>query len=81
MFGDAREMELHYFLADDTVEIVERTPSNSGRDAVPMFLTRQTLPKVSCVFVSQTKVKTVLQLHEYIVFRKVNVLYIVLCVF
>lgn len=81
MFGDAREMELHYFLADDTVEIVERTPSNSGRDAVPMFLTRQTLPKVSCVFVSQTKVKTVLQLHEYIVFREVNVLYIVLCVF
>ena len=57
MFGDAREMELHYFLADDTVEIVERTPSNSGRDAVPMFLTRQTLPKVSCVFVSQTQSK------------------------
>jgi len=47
MFGDSREMELHYFLADDTVEIVERIPNNSGRDAVPMFLRRQRLPKVS----------------------------------
>lgn len=46
MFGDAREMELHYFLADDTVEICERIPNNSGRDAVPMFLRRQPLPKV-----------------------------------
>ena len=46
MFGDAREMELHYFLADDTVEICERIQNNSGRDAVPMFLRRQRLPKV-----------------------------------
>lgn len=45
MFGDTREMELHYFLADDTVEICERIPNNSGRDAVPMFLRRQQLPK------------------------------------
>ena len=33
MFGDTREMEMHYFLADDTVEICERIPNNSGRDA------------------------------------------------
>ena len=46
MFGDSRDMELHYFLADDTVEICERIPNNSGRDAVPMFLRRQRLPKV-----------------------------------
>lgn len=45
MFGDVREMELHYFLADNTVEICERIPNNSGRDAVPMFLRRQKLPK------------------------------------
>lgn len=45
MFGDAREMELHYFLADDAVEICERIPNNSGRDAVPMFLRRARLPK------------------------------------
>ena len=46
MFGDPREMVLHYFLADDTVEIREIIPSNSGRDAVPLFLRRQRLPKV-----------------------------------
>lgn len=46
MFGDAREMILHYFLADDTVEIREVIPANSGRDAAPMFLRRQRLPKV-----------------------------------
>ena len=45
MFGDPREMELHYFLADDTIEILEKIPPNSGRDAVPMFLRRSRLPK------------------------------------
>lgn len=45
MFGDPREMELHYFLADDTIEILEKIPPNSGRDAVPMFLRRARLPK------------------------------------
>jgi len=38
-------MELHYFLADDTIEILEKIPPNSGRDAVPMFLRRARLPK------------------------------------
>ena len=45
MFGDPRECVLHYFLADDTVEIREVIPRNSGRDAVPLFLRRQRLPK------------------------------------
>ena len=47
MFGDPREMVLHYFLADDTVEIREIVTANSGRDAVPLFLRRQKLPKVN----------------------------------
>ena len=46
MFGDVRELVLHYFLADDTIEILERIPPNSGRDTVPMFLKRAKLPKV-----------------------------------
>lgn len=50
MFGDPREMVLHYFLADDTVEIREIIPPNSGRDAVPLFLRRQKLPKVIATF-------------------------------
>jgi hypothetical protein len=45
MFGDPREMVLHYFLADDTIEIREVIPPNSGRDAAPMFLRRGKLPK------------------------------------
>jgi len=45
MFGDQRDMVLHYYLADDTVEIREVIPANAGRDAVPVFLKRGKLPK------------------------------------
>lgn len=44
-FGDAHEMILHYYLADDTAEVREVIPANSGRDAVPTFLHRGKLPK------------------------------------
>ncbi|XP_078264821.1 EF-hand domain-containing family member C2 [Rhinoraja longicauda] len=44
-FGEVRELVLHYFLADDTIEIKEVLPPNSGRDAVGMFLHRSKLPK------------------------------------
>lgn len=33
------------FVADDTIEIREIIPANSGRDAVPCFLRRQKLPR------------------------------------
>lgn len=45
VFGDVRELILHYFLADDTIEICEVIPPNSGRD-VSKFLRRSKLPKV-----------------------------------
>lgn len=45
MFGDNRDMVLHYFLADDTIEIREKIPPNSGRDATSVFLRRGKLPK------------------------------------
>ncbi|XP_051565641.1 EF-hand domain-containing family member C2 [Myxocyprinus asiaticus] len=45
MFRDPRELILHYFLADDTIEIHEVFQPNSGRDAVPKFLHRGKLPK------------------------------------
>lgn len=56
MFGDPRELVLHYFLADDTIEIREVIYANSGRDATPKFLHRSKLPKVSreAVELSQT---------------------------
>lgn len=46
MFGDQRTLVLHYFLADDTIELQEKIPPNAGRDAQPMFLRRAKLPKV-----------------------------------
>ncbi|XP_077198973.1 EF-hand domain-containing family member C2 [Paroedura picta] len=49
MFGDIRELVLHYFLSDDTIEIKEVIPVNAGRDAVPLFLNRQKLPKYAPV--------------------------------
>jgi len=45
MFGDVRELVLHYFLADDTMEIREVVRANSGRDAAPKFLRRSKVPK------------------------------------
>lgn len=46
-FGDPHELVLHYYLADDTIEILEKIPQNSGRDSIPVFLRREKLPKVS----------------------------------
>ena len=43
-FGELRRFKLHYYLADDTCEILEKLPPNSGRDANATFLARQKLP-------------------------------------
>ncbi|MCJ8732529.1 hypothetical protein PDJAM_G00212430 [Pangasius djambal] len=45
VFGDLRELILHYFLADDSIEILEVRYANSGRDTAPKFLHRSKLPK------------------------------------
>lgn len=45
LFGDKRELTVHYYLADDTMEILEVLPRNAGRDRVPAFLARGRLPK------------------------------------
>jgi len=45
MFGDRRHLTLHYYLADDTIEILEKLPKNSGRVNFPVFLHRLRLPK------------------------------------
>ncbi|EGD80907.1 hypothetical protein PTSG_01492 [Salpingoeca rosetta] len=44
-FGEKRYLVLHYFLADDTLEIREVQQPNSGRDGPGVFLRRQKLPK------------------------------------
>jgi len=46
-FGDIHKLVVHYYLADDTIEILEVLPPNSGRDAPSIFLKRQKLPRVT----------------------------------
>jgi len=45
MYGEIRPYIVHYFLADDTVEVQEVSIPNSGRDPFPSLLKRQKLPK------------------------------------
>jgi len=45
MYGELRPYVLHYFLADDTIEILEIAQANSGRDSFPVFLQRGRVPK------------------------------------
>ena len=58
MFGDQRSMLVHYFLADDTIEIREVIGPNSGRDSVPVFLKRAKLPKYGPLSMYQPGVST-----------------------
>jgi hypothetical protein len=45
LYGEKRPFIIHYFLADDTVEVLEVNKPNSGRDPFPMFFRRAKLPK------------------------------------
>lgn len=53
MFGDNRKLVIHYFLADDTIEIREIMDANSGRDSIPVFLKRAKLPKMAPLSIRQ----------------------------
>jgi len=46
LYGEKRKYIMHYFLADDTIEVSEIHQANSGRDAFPQLLSRCKLPKV-----------------------------------
>ncbi|XP_013145374.1 PREDICTED: EF-hand domain-containing family member C2-like isoform X1 [Papilio polytes] len=43
--GKIHHLEIHYYLADDTIEILEQLPPNSGVESGPMFLKRMLLPR------------------------------------
>eukprot|EP01006_Ploeotia_vitrea_P028462 TRINITY_DN61151_c0_g1_i1.p1 TRINITY_DN61151_c0_g1~~TRINITY_DN61151_c0_g1_i1.p1 ORF type:complete len:1088 (-),score=131.03 TRINITY_DN61151_c0_g1_i1:1223-4486(-) len=45
--GDLRQLRLNYYLADDTVELLEPVQKNSGREATSKILLRQKIPKRS----------------------------------
>lgn len=44
---ERRSYVLHFFLADNTVEILEVVEKNSGRDPFPKLLSKQPLPKTA----------------------------------
>ena len=46
-FGDVRKLEVCYYLADDTMEVKENFPRNSGREGPSIFLKRSKVPRVS----------------------------------
>lgn len=45
LYGDMRLFSLYYYLADDSIEVVEVLPRNCGRDPIPHMLRRMHLPK------------------------------------
>jgi len=45
MYGEKKPYIIHYFLADDTIEVLEVMAPNSGRDAFPNLLKRGRLPR------------------------------------
>jgi hypothetical protein len=44
LYGDRRPYVVHYYLSDDTVEVLEVNEPNSGRDPFPVFVRRGPLP-------------------------------------
>lgn len=45
MYGDIHNFRLHYYLADDTCEVLTVYNGNAGRDPFPLLLKRTRLPK------------------------------------
>ncbi|XP_074720779.1 EF-hand domain-containing protein 1 [Strix uralensis] len=45
IFGENRPYVIHFYLADDTVEVREVYRQNDGRDPFPILIKRQRLPK------------------------------------
>lgn len=45
IFGENRTYIIHYYLADDTVEVREVYKQNDGRHPFPILIKRQRLPK------------------------------------
>ncbi|XP_017782894.1 PREDICTED: EF-hand domain-containing family member C2-like [Nicrophorus vespilloides] len=45
-FGEFHDLEIYYYLADDTIEIKDIIPPNGGRDTGSLLMKRSKLPKV-----------------------------------
>ncbi|CAK9822215.1 EF-hand domain-containing family member C2 [Anthophora retusa] len=45
LYGFIHDLVIHYYLSDNTIDITENIPPNSGRDSGSMFLRRMKVPK------------------------------------
>ena len=45
LYGDVQQFKLHYYLTDDTFEVISVFGANSGRAGTPMLLKRNKVPK------------------------------------
>lgn len=51
-FGTLHNLEIHYFLADDTMEVKEVVSKNSGKEGGTMLVKKMRLPRVSIQFMT-----------------------------
>lgn len=63
MYGDRRPYVVHYYLADDTVEVLEVHEMNCGRDPFPVFVRRGPMPKGRYTSLSTTSRLSKLQCY------------------
>ncbi|KAJ8599546.1 hypothetical protein CTAYLR_007137 [Chrysophaeum taylorii] len=57
LYGDVQLFKLHYFLYDNTIEILTVHAPNSGRERSPLFLKRAKLPKQTTGFYHWTDLR------------------------
>eukprot|EP01116_Phalansterium_solitarium_P009858 TRINITY_DN241_c0_g1_i11.p1 TRINITY_DN241_c0_g1~~TRINITY_DN241_c0_g1_i11.p1 ORF type:complete len:574 (-),score=256.51 TRINITY_DN241_c0_g1_i11:254-1975(-) len=61
-FGQLRKFQLHFFLADDSLQIVEDIKPNSGVLPAPVFM-RRTKPPASFGDVNQIRIGSAVEVH------------------
>lgn len=75
LYGDRRPYVLHYFLADDTVEVLEVNEPNNGRDPFPVFCRRGPMPNkpIEVDALGPTKTYSYYCMEDFMVGRTVNI--------
>eukprot|EP01116_Phalansterium_solitarium_P009859 TRINITY_DN241_c0_g1_i3.p1 TRINITY_DN241_c0_g1~~TRINITY_DN241_c0_g1_i3.p1 ORF type:complete len:559 (-),score=209.98 TRINITY_DN241_c0_g1_i3:364-2040(-) len=61
-YGEVRKFQLHFFLSDDSLQIVEQLKPNAGFDPFPVFL-RRSKPPASFGDVNQIRIGSAVEVH------------------
>lgn len=75
VYGERRPYVLHYFLADDTIEVCEVNETNSGRDPVPTLFKRMRMPRDNpqTDALGPTKMQSYIDYRDLMIGRQINV--------